>query len=122
MEFGDNAVYLGGFLTAPALTNQQYNVLSGVLNGFDFPDLNGAVPHSSAGGAPIRRAGFDALPASLSAGAIVPMALCRRCGLWSASLAELLSEMMHGLASGKASSARCCAHYAVDDINWRRNL
>ena len=26
---------------------------------------------------------------------------------WSASLAELLSEMMRGLASGNASSARC---------------
>ena len=56
VEFGDNAVHLGGFLTAPALTNQQYSVLSGDLNGLDFPDLNGGVPRSSVGGASIRRA------------------------------------------------------------------
>ena len=69
VEFGDNAVHLGGFLTAPALTNQQYGVLSGDLNGFDFPDLNGGVPRSSAGGASIRRAGFDALRARGALGA-----------------------------------------------------
>ena len=61
VEFGDNAVHLGGFLAQPALTNQQYSVLSGDLNGFDFPDLNGGVPRSSAGGGAIQRAGFQAL-------------------------------------------------------------
>ena len=70
IEFGDNAVHLGGFLTAPAITNQQYGVLSGDLNGFNFPDLNGGVPRSSAGGASIQRAGFQALRASDALGAI----------------------------------------------------
>ena len=61
IEFGDNAVHLSDFLTAAALTNQQYGVLSGDLNGFDSPDLNGGVPRSSAGGGAIQRAGFQAL-------------------------------------------------------------
>ena len=69
IEFGDNAVHLGGFLTAPTLTNQQYSVLSGDLNGFDFPDLNGGVPRSSAGGGAIQRAGFQALRARGALGA-----------------------------------------------------
>ena len=73
IEFGDNAVHISNFLTQPALTNQQYSVLSGDLNGFDFPDLNGGVPLSSAGGNSIRRARFDALraPNVLGASAIV---------------------------------------------------
>ena len=71
MEFGDNAVHLGGFLAQPVLTNQQYGVLSGDLNGFDFPDLNGGVPRSSAGGASIQRAGFDALRGALGATAVL---------------------------------------------------
>ena len=44
VEFGDNAVHLSGFLTEPAITNQQFGWLSGDLNGFDFPDLDGGVP------------------------------------------------------------------------------
>ena len=73
IEFGDNAVHIRNFLTAPAITNQQYGVLSGDLNGFDFPDLNGGVPMSSAGGASIKRARFEALraPGVLGASAIV---------------------------------------------------
>ena len=73
IEFGDNAVHISNFLTRPALTNQQYGVFSGDLNGFDFPDLNGGVPLSSAGGNSIRRARFDALraPNVLGASAIV---------------------------------------------------
>ena len=73
IEFGDNAVHIRNFLTAPAITNQQYGVLSGDLNGFDFPDLNGGVPLSSAGGASIKRARFEALraPGVLGASAIV---------------------------------------------------
>ena len=63
IEFGDNAVHISNFLGAPALTNQQYSVLSGDLNGFDFPDLNGGVPLSGAGGASIERARFKALRA-----------------------------------------------------------
>ena len=63
IEFGDNAVHISNFLDAPALTNQQYGVLSGDLNGFDFPDLNGGVPFSGAGGASIERARFKALRA-----------------------------------------------------------
>lgn len=44
IEFGDNAVHIQDFLSEPTLTNQQYGVFSGDLNGFDFPDLNGATP------------------------------------------------------------------------------
>ena len=69
IEFGDNAVSIRDFLGAPAITNQQYSVLSGDLNGFDFPDLNGGVPLSSApppGGSArnIQRGLFNALRAS----------------------------------------------------------
>ena len=69
IEFGDNAVHIRNFLAAPAITNQQYSVLSGDLNGFDFPDLNGGVPLSSApppGGSArdIQRGLFNALRAS----------------------------------------------------------
>jgi hypothetical protein len=41
VEFGDNAVHIADFLQEPAMTNQVSGILSGDLNGFDFPDLNG---------------------------------------------------------------------------------
>ena len=41
IEFGDNAVHIANFLDVPAITNQQYGIASGDLNGFDFPDLGG---------------------------------------------------------------------------------
>jgi len=44
IEFGDNAVHIENFLAGPSMTNQQYGYFSGDLNGFDFPDLNGAEP------------------------------------------------------------------------------
>ena len=42
VEFGDNAVHIANFLGAASITNQQYGIASGDLNGFDFPDLDGA--------------------------------------------------------------------------------
>lgn len=48
IEFGDNAVHIQDFLDGPAITNQQYGILSGDLNGFDFPDLDGGVPADTA--------------------------------------------------------------------------
>ena len=73
IEFGDNAVHIRDFLARPAITNQQYSVLSGDLNGFSFPDLNGGVPRSGAPGdpEPVRRARFDALRAALGARAVL---------------------------------------------------
>ena len=76
IEFGDNAVHIRDFLARPAITNQQYSVLSGDLNGFSFPDLNGGVPRSSAPGAPgqakpVKRTRFDALRAALGARAVL---------------------------------------------------
>ena len=73
IEFGDNAVHIRDFLARPAITNQQYSVLSGDLNGFSFPDLNGGVPRSSAPGdpEPVRRSRFDALRAALGARAVL---------------------------------------------------
>ena len=76
IEFGDNAVHIRDFLARPAITNQQYSVLSGDLNGFSFPDLNGGVPRSSAPGdpgpaKPVKRARFDALRAALGARAVL---------------------------------------------------
>ncbi|MEE4277595.1 MAG: hypothetical protein V2I82_03915, partial [Halieaceae bacterium] len=41
VEFGDNAVHIADFLQEPAMTNQVSGILSGDLDGFDFPDLNG---------------------------------------------------------------------------------
>ena len=50
IEFGDNAVHIANFLNAPSITNQQYGVSAGDLNGLDFPDLNGAgMPGGSMG-------------------------------------------------------------------------
>ena len=63
IEFGDNAVHVSGFLTGASITNQQYGVFSGDLDGFDFPDMNGGVPLSGAASAPIERARFEALRA-----------------------------------------------------------
>ena len=73
IEFGDNAVHIRDFLARPAITNQQYSVLSGDLNGFSFPDLNGGVPRSSAPGdpKPVKRTRFDALRAALGARAVL---------------------------------------------------
>ena len=87
IEFGDNAVHIRNFLTAPVITNQQYGVLSGDLNGFDFPDLNGGVPMSSAGGASIKRARFEALraPGVLGASAIVNEWSAKPAGLSAAA-------------------------------------
>jgi hypothetical protein len=44
VEFGDNAVHIADFLPESAITNQQFGYLSGDLNGFDFPDLDGGEP------------------------------------------------------------------------------
>ena len=44
VEFGDNAVHIQGFLDEASITNQQFGFLSGDLNGFDFPDLDGGSP------------------------------------------------------------------------------
>ncbi|MFN2288645.1 MAG: hypothetical protein ABR578_09980 [Chromatocurvus sp.] len=44
IEFGDNAVHIQDFLDFPQISNQQYGYLSGDLDGFDFPDLDGGVP------------------------------------------------------------------------------
>ena len=41
IELGDHAVHIADFLDVPAITNQQYGITSGDLNGFDFPDLDG---------------------------------------------------------------------------------
>ncbi|KGE04736.1 hypothetical protein [Pseudohaliea rubra] len=57
VEFGDNAVHIQDFLENPSITNQQYGVFSGDLNGFDFPDLDGGVPTAS----PAERGKFVAL-------------------------------------------------------------
>jgi len=48
VEFGDNAVHISGFLAEASITNQERGYLSGDLQGFDFPDLNGGVPNSAA--------------------------------------------------------------------------
>ncbi|MEO0437606.1 MAG: hypothetical protein AAF098_11930 [Pseudomonadota bacterium] len=60
IEFGDNAVHIQDFLTRPAITNQQFGYLSGDLNGFDFPDLDGGSPT----GAMPERNRFELLRAS----------------------------------------------------------
>lgn len=51
VEFGDNAIHVQGFLDEPAMTNQEFGYLSGDLDGFDFPDLDG--------GSPVRRVDND---------------------------------------------------------------
>ncbi|MFT4872347.1 hypothetical protein [Congregibacter sp.] len=48
VEFGDNAVHIADFLGEPTMTNQQFGWLSGDLDGFDFPNLNGAAPRGGA--------------------------------------------------------------------------
>ena len=47
VEFGSNAVHFAGFLDAASMTNQEFGIFSGDLQGFDFPDLNGGAPESS---------------------------------------------------------------------------
>lgn len=44
VEFGDNATHVQSFLEEAAISNQQFGWLSGDLDGFDFPDLDGGVP------------------------------------------------------------------------------
>lgn len=48
IEFGDNAVHITDFIEVPTITNQQFGYLSGDLNGFDFPDLDGPEPLNTA--------------------------------------------------------------------------
>ena len=53
IEFGDHAVHIADFLDVPAITNQQYGITSGDLNGFDFPDLDGTgLPRGATGSSP----------------------------------------------------------------------
>ena len=71
IEFGDNAVHIRDFLDTPSITNQEYGLLSGDLNGFEFPDLNGGVPLEKVGAdaTSVQRGRFDALRASAVLGA-----------------------------------------------------
>ena len=41
IEFGDNAAHISNFLTMASITNQERGLITGDLNGFDFPDLDG---------------------------------------------------------------------------------
>lgn len=52
VEFGDNAVHIQNFLETASITNQEFGWLSGDLNGFDFPDINGTTPVSSTDATP----------------------------------------------------------------------
>ena len=65
IEFGDNAVHIAGFIEGASITNQQYSVAAGDLNGLDFPDLNGGVPKKASTSNPeaIKRGGFNRLRA-----------------------------------------------------------
>jgi len=54
VEFGDNAVHIQGFLDRPSMTNQEFGWLSGDLDGFDFPNLDGTTPSTKAGYVPQR--------------------------------------------------------------------
>jgi len=64
IEFGDNAVHIQNFLSNAQMSNQEYGYLSGDLNGFDFPDLDGGVPTGTDGsGTGSERGKFDDLRA-----------------------------------------------------------
>ena len=55
IEFGDNAVHIADFLGLPSITNQEYGIGSGDLNGFEFPDLDGTgLPNGAAAGTIVR--------------------------------------------------------------------
>lgn len=45
VEFGDNAVHIQGFQEVATITNQQFGWLSGDLDGFDFPNIDGGSPN-----------------------------------------------------------------------------
>lgn len=60
IEFGDNAVHIQDFLATATITNQEFGWLSGDLDGFDFPDLDGTTPSTKGGFAPVRGV-FDTL-------------------------------------------------------------
>ena len=61
IEFGDNAVHIANFLDRPSITNQQYGIASGDLNGFDFPDLGGTGLPNGAALSTIQRGRFNLL-------------------------------------------------------------
>ncbi|GAB5413090.1 MAG: hypothetical protein Cons2KO_06930 [Congregibacter sp.] len=63
VEFGDNAVHIQNFLSVPSITNQQFGWLSGDLDGFDFPDIDGSALGPD-GDALLQRGRFDDLRAS----------------------------------------------------------
>lgn len=50
VEFGSNATHFSGFGAGASMTNQEFGIFSGDLQGFDFPDLNGGAPESSLAG------------------------------------------------------------------------
>lgn len=67
IEMGDNAVHIEDFLGVPSITNQQFGWLSGDLDGFDFPDLDGTSPNT--GNAPtVERDLFNELRATTALG------------------------------------------------------
>ena len=61
IEFGDNAVHIADFLGLPSITNQEYGIGSGDLNGFDFPDLDGTGLPNGAASSTIERGRFNRL-------------------------------------------------------------
>ena len=61
IEFGDNAVHIEDFLSIPSITNQQYGVSAGDLNGLDFPDLNGTGMPSTGAANTVQRDRFNML-------------------------------------------------------------
>lgn len=67
VEFGDNAVHIQNFLSEPAMSNQEFGYLAGDLDGFDFPDLDGASPATGT------RGRFNALrdPSVLGVGQLI---------------------------------------------------
>ena len=85
IEFGDNAVHIAGFIDGASITNQQYSVAAGDLNGLDFPDLNGGVPRADVAATVAderQRGGFNRLRAPQVLGA------ARLLNEWSANPAN----------------------------------
>ena len=132
-EFGDNAVHIRDFLDIPAITNQQYGVVQGDVNGFDFPDLNGGVPLAKLGADAdsLRRGRFNALRARDALG------VSRLINEWSTNPANgvamnwvvtlpgqyaMLRLPQYAAALASASSATGGAGHPAPGINSAGNL
>ena len=70
-EFGSNAVTFSGFMQDASITNQEFGVFDGDMQGFDFPDLNGGAPLSALNGIGGKRGKYEEIRDAIGGASVI---------------------------------------------------